>query len=94
MNFEEKIEDISRDVKAHIKELGDKLERRLDAKFKEHKHHSQRRKVSTFWGLALIIFGGLLLINHLFGIDWDIPIVPLAMIVLGGYLIFKSGKND
>ena len=52
-------------------------------------------RASLLAGVALVFFGGLFLLHNVagFSLDWMEDWWPIALIVLGGYLIYKSAKD-
>ena len=94
--IEEKMEEISRKVESKMKEMGDLVDEKLKEHFSEDKtHHHKRRNVNStsFWGIILIIFGIIFLADNINWIHWHLPILPIALIIVGAYLIY-GGKHD
>ena len=52
-------------------------------------------RASLLAGVALVFFGGLFLLHNVagFSLDWMENWWPIALIVVGGYLIYKSVKD-
>ena len=90
--IEEKLEELSRQVEDKMREIGESV----DSKFKQHledkelrEHiHSRSRRGGEFWGVILLVVGFLILADNMHWFNWDIPLIPLGMIILGVYLIF------
>ena len=83
--IEEKIEEISRAVEQKLTEFGDKLE----GKIHDKKSKDAKRKGGDFAGIVLIVIGFIFLANNLNWFRWDIPLIPLLLIILGVYLIYS-----
>ena len=90
--LEEKIEKISRRIEDKTRNLGDmvdkKIREHLDSKEAKEKDSLSHRRNYEFWGIVFLVFGFIFLAENLHWIRWDMPLFPLAMIVIGFYLLF------
>ncbi len=90
--FGEKLDDKFIDEK--LKNLGDELEKKLDEKFSCRPSHRNSRRSSEFWGFVLVGIGFIFLADNLRWVHWDLPFWPMALIILGAYLIYQSVNRD
>lgn len=90
--FEEKIEEIVKKVEEKIHNIGDIVDERIKEHLveKEAKNvkSNQQRRNHEFWGIILLVFGFIFLAENMNWIQWDVPLIPLAMVAIGIYLIF------
>ena len=94
--IEKKLEEISDKVEAKMKEMGDLV----DKKFKEHfgadkppRHKKKLEHSTKFWGVLLIVAGLLFLLDNIRWLNWDLPIIPIVMIIIGAYMIYGSRRD-
>jgi Flp pilus assembly protein TadB len=98
-SWEEKFEERMRTFEKNMEILGKKLEEKgelvgkeLEQKaraLKDKASHGTHSKHQLFWGLALVIVGLVWLGNNLGWFQYSIPLIPVAMIVAGVFLILK-----
>lgn len=98
-SWEEKFEERMRVFEKKMDALGKKLEEKggvfekefeKKAKAFQNKMHPKvHGKHQFFWGGILIAVGLIWLGNNLGWFHYSIPLIPVAMIVLGAYLILK-----
>lgn len=97
MTFEE----LDKKIEAFVSRMDDRIteiERRLGSRSEGSQKNAapadkgpQRRgRDSSFWGIALVVIGFILLGNHFNWFDLDIPIIPAALIILGCYLLIEN----
>lgn len=93
------LEDLEQHVEKVVVELNqrlDDLSKRMEDRFASGngslsgKKMPRRNRSASFWGVALVTIGVILLGNHFNWFDLDIPIVPVALIILGCYLILEN----
>jgi hypothetical protein len=93
--LEERIEEIGKQVEVKGEEIGKKAQTK--AKDIQREVESQPGMHTFLGGIVLIVIGLIWLGNNLGWIEYDIPWVPVVMIVIGAYLILKhhhSGKDE
>lgn len=102
-SWEEKLDAHMKRLEARIEEIGQKVEtkgeefsKKAHSKAKDIQHEIEARsgKHSLFWGIVLILVGLIWLGSHLGWIHYNIPWVPVAMIVAGIYLILRHRRSD
>jgi fatty acid desaturase len=81
--LEQKIEDMSR-------KIGDEVEEHVRG-VRVHVHRREGRGV--FWGLLFILVGLVWLGNSVGWFDFDVPLLPSALIVVGLIIIFSSRRD-
>jgi hypothetical protein len=95
--LEKRVDEIGERVEKRIDELAKHIEERFSQKnntppqFPPSYQH-RARIGGSFWGIALIAFGIVLLNNHFDWFDLNIPLLPAILIILGLYLVFET-KN-
>ena len=118
MNIDNKLEEISQNFEAQMKELRTKLKEiaehleirihELEEKINQgvssitpadksipaKKRNIFSYKATKYWGITLLFLGALYLIRNICGFYWNIPLIPLGMVLIGGYLIFESIHRD
>lgn len=98
-SWEEKFEKRMQHFEKKMDALGKKIEEKGESYSKEFEekakalhrkvHHKVNDKHQLFWGLALVILGLVWLGNNLGWFHYSIPLIPVAMIALGVFLILK-----
>jgi uncharacterized membrane protein HdeD (DUF308 family) len=92
--FEEKLEEITKKFEARLKETTDQMEQKLDSKLWVQQKVKRHRHSEQFWGIALLVVGLILLANRFDWFDWHLPLIPIALIVVGAYFIFANSDRD
>lgn len=90
-DLDKKFEDLVSQVDKRFEELGKKIEDR----FSYHLSGASQRKISrasggSFWGVALVLGGIILLANHFQWLGDDIPLIPTILVLLGLYLVIEN----
>jgi Flp pilus assembly protein TadB len=86
--FEKKMDALGK----KIEEKGESYSKELEGKakvFQRKIHRKVHEKYQLFWGVALVVVGLVWLGNNLGWFRYSIPIIPVAMIVFGIFLILK-----
>lgn len=81
-SIEKRFEDIHKQIEERFTDGIKKTEVRLGPK--------PRSGETPFWGIVLFVIGIVLLGNHMRWFYMDIPLIPAALIILGGYLIIRN----
>ena len=79
-----------------MKDVGDLVDKKINEHFSGHKAEHFKRKAehsTKFWGILLLVIGAIFLVQNLHWIDFDLPLIPILMILIGGYMIYGS-KHD
>ena len=90
--LEDRIEEIGKKVESKGEEISKKAQSK--AKDLQHEVEAKTGSHSLFWGIALIAVGLIWLGNNFGWIDYDIPWIPVGMIVVGAYLILKHHHSE
>ncbi|MFH0766323.1 MAG: DUF5668 domain-containing protein [Calditrichota bacterium] len=89
-SLDDRIEEIAKRLEEVGRSLGDHLEEHLQ---RPHIHPRRREHDRLFWGLALIIAGGIWLGDRVGWFNLDLPFWPTALIALGLYMIVTSRRH-
>jgi len=93
-DLDKKIENLITSVEKRFAEIDKMIEERLSGRPKsdstEAKHRVKKHRDASFWGIALVVIGFILLGNHFHWFNLDIPVLPTALIILGCYLILEN----
>jgi hypothetical protein len=92
--FEEKLEETIKKFEARLKETTDQLEQKLESKLWVQQKVKKHRNTEQFWGIALLVVGLILLANRFDWFNWHLPLIPIALIVVGAYFIFTGSDRD
>ena len=86
VNWEENVKEFTQDVGKKAKTVAKEIKKEM----KVEKINPEKRQ-GSFFGLLLLLWGGILLINKISPmlIEWDY-VWPGMLIVLGGYLMLKK----
>ena len=90
---ERKIEELGQTIESKGGEWGKKVEKQakaLSEKVEKEGHGGH----SMFWGVALIVLGFLWLGRNLGWFLFDIPWLPVVLIGVGAFLIWKHWDSD
>jgi hypothetical protein len=92
--FQEKLDETVRKVETRLKEVTEQLEQKLDSKLWAQQKVKRHRGAEQFWGVALLLVGFVLLADRFEWFHWHLPLIPIALIVIGAYFIFISANRD
>lgn len=87
-NFQKRFDDLNKKVEERLSRLEQKPAPSSTPPPRLKKHHD-----SVFWGLVLLIIGIILLGNDFRWFYLDIPVLPTALIILGGYLVIENRQR-
>ena len=94
MNENNTFENRLRELELKIEELGRRIGDEVEERFRGGRVFVHRRGGSgVFWGLLFILVGLVWLGRSVGWIDWDIPFIPSALIVIGLLIIYNSRRG-
>ena len=86
-SLDERVEQLREQVEELTNSLGDKS---TQWTHKVHIRPARYGRDSLFWGLVLLIAGGIMIIDKFTVFDIDLPLLPSALIVVGLYIIIRG----
>ncbi|RJP73680.1 MAG: hypothetical protein C4524_14280 [Candidatus Zixiibacteriota bacterium] len=92
-DLERRVEDIVARLEKRIEDLEKSLDQRFSASgspLPPLTPPHRRSRDNSFWGIALLVVGLILLANHFDWFYFEIPWIPAALIILGLYLILEN----
>jgi hypothetical protein len=95
-HMEKRIEEVGKNVESKGEAFGKRVEERAQQIAKDVKKEG-RKTPGLFWGIVLIVVGFIWLGDNLGWFWYDVPWIPIIMLVVGIFLVLKNwhrGKSN
>ena len=94
--IEQKLDEISDRMEAKMKAMEDKFDRKFEeptGDVRPCRPGWKSSRPSGFCGIIMIAAGIIFLLDNIHWIHWDLPMIPVFMVILGAYLIYRSRRD-
>ena len=91
-DIHDKVDRIIDDVNQRVSDAMQQVNQKIDEITGKSNRKTKKQKDNTFWGIVMIVVGFFWLGNNLDWFDFNIPIWPIAIIIVGLYLLIEGRR--